>query len=277
MESICVKLKQREKDKYRKLLSVDDSLYSFLPIDEHSVLPYSPGSLLEDGEWFCISDASKKGYSIDIISTEFDSVDFRNLERKEFKKIDFLFAMSENYIFFQNVSKSKLISKRSILALGEEFRYQSECCEIVINDNPDAIYNKITDTLFFKRLESITSIFKGIDQIYREATEEETTQFLNNDFINLKNGYSSLSVKTPNRKRIALAMQTLNKLSDGDKENIFSYIGDYCPELKVSENSFDIGSEDDMKKLLFGIEQRFYTTPVGGEKRIANSIITLRG
>ena len=31
----------------------------------------------------------------------------------------------------------------------------------------------------------------------------------------------------------------------------------------------------DMKKLLFGIEQRFYTTPVGGEKRIANSVILL--
>ena len=30
-----------------------------------------------------------------------------------------------------------------------------------------------------------------------------------------------------------------------------------------------------MKKLLFGIEQRFYTTPVGGEKRIANSVILL--
>ena len=30
-----------------------------------------------------------------------------------------------------------------------------------------------------------------------------------------------------------------------------------------------------MKKLLFGIEQRFYTTPVGGEKRIANSVIPL--
>lgn len=50
-------------------------------------------------------------------------------------------------------------------------------------------------------------------------------------------------------------------------------IGDYCPELKVAENSFEIGTEGDMKKLLFEIEQRFYTTPVGREKRIANSVI----
>ena len=68
-------------------------------------------------------------------------------------------------------------------------------------------------------------------------------------------------------------MKTLNELNEDDRKNIFSYIGDYCPELQIAESSFEIGSEDDMKKLLFGIEQRFYTTLVGGEKRIANSII----
>lgn len=68
-------------------------------------------------------------------------------------------------------------------------------------------------------------------------------------------------------------MKTLSELNENDRKNIFAYIGDYCPELQSSENSFEIGTEDDMKKLLFGIEQRFYTTPVGGEKRIANSVI----
>lgn len=275
MEYVCAKLKQREKEKYRKILSLNDSLYSFPLIDTESVITYKPGVLLEDGEWFCIHQASKEAYSIDLISTEYESVDLQALERKDFKRIDFLFVISDTYITFQKVSKSKLISKRCILALGEQFQYQSEINEIVINDIPDAIYNKQTDTLYFRRLESITSIFKGIDQIYREATEEETSQFLKNDFINLKNGYSSSNVKTPNRKRIALAMKTLDELTEVDRRNIFSYIGDYCPELKVSEDSFDISNEEDMKKLLFGIEQRFYTTPVGGEKRIANSVIPL--
>ena len=36
--------------------------------------------------------------------------------------------------------------------------------------------------------------------------------------------------------------------------------------MKVSENSFEVGSENELKMLLYGIEQRFYTTPVGGEK-----------
>ena len=114
--------------------------------------------------------------------------------------------------------------------------------------------------------------------LYREATKEETESFLANDFISLKDGYSSNKVKTANRKRIALAVKTLSELDEPDRKNIFKYIGDYCPELKVSENdenAFEIGSENELKMLLYGIEQRFYTTPVGGEKRLANSVITL--
>jgi hypothetical protein len=41
----------------------------------------------------------------------------------------------------------------------------------------------------------------------------------------------------------------------------------------VTDTSFEVGTEDELKMLLYGIEQRFYTTIVGGEKRIANSVV----
>ena len=37
----------------------------------------------------------------------------------------------------------------------------------------------------------------------------------------------------------------------------------------------DIGSEENLKQLMYGIEQRYYTTPIGNEKRLANSITTI--
>lgn len=57
--------------------------------------------------------------------------------------------------------------------------------------------------------------------LYREATQEETDSFLANDFITLKNDYSSSKVKTANRKRIALAAKTLSELNESDRKNIF--------------------------------------------------------
>lgn len=276
MKNICVKLKQRGGDKYRKMLSSEEDIFPVFDPESVSSSPYSPGALLDDGEWFYICEASKQEYSIDLFSKDYTTVDFEELAREDFEKIDYLFVIAERFLFFQNISKSRLVSKKCIFHFGEEYKYKSDCNEITINTLPDAIYDKDTDILYFHRLESITSIFRGIDLLYREATQEETELFLNSDFICLKDGYSASQVKTANRKRIALAAKTLSELNEGDRKNIFSYIGEYCPDLRISDDAFEVGSEDELKMLLYGIEQRFYTTPIGGEKRLANSVIALK-
>lgn len=46
--------------------------------------------------------------------------------------------------------------------------------------------------------------------------------------------------------------------------------------MRTENNAFLVGSKDEFKMVLFGIEQRFYTTPVGDEKRIANSVILMK-
>ena len=276
MNTVFVKLRMREhSNKYRKMLSTEETL--FLPVSELVVssTEYTPGALLEDGEWFKIENVSQKSYTIDIISSGFETVDFDSLSKSDFKKIDFMFVKNGTITYFQNISKSKLVSKKKIGSLGETFQYQSDCDEIVVNDYPDAIHCGDTDILYFRKLEPIVGIFKGIADLYREATDGETEEFLQNDFIALKDDYRTSNVKTANRKRIALAMQTLSALSPEEKANIFTYIGEYCPELKTENNAFFVGNEDDLKLVLFGIEQRFYTTPVGGEKRIANSVIAM--
>ena len=275
MKNICVKLSQRENNKYRKMLSSTDDIFPTFDPENTSTLPYTPGATLQDGDWFYITNAKEKNYSIDLFSETFTTADFESITFAEFDKIDYLFVFDERFIFFQNVSKSKLVSQKRIIRFGEKFTYNPDSSEIVIRDLPDAIYDKTTDSLYFRRLESITSIFRGIDMLYREATQEEIDSFLANDFISLKEDYSGNKVKTANRKRIALAAKTLSELDESDRNHIFRYIGDYCPNLQVSENAFEVGSENELKMLLYGIEQRFYTTPVGGEKRLANSVITL--
>lgn len=278
MANICAKLKQRNnKNKYRKIVSTDKYIYSndIIKITSLTSTKYIAGAALEDGEWFFIENMSKQEYSIDLIKENYNSIDFDSISKSEFENIDFIFIKIDDLICFQNIYKTKLVSKKCVLFLGEDFEYQNERKEIVINDIPDAIYDKTMDVLYFKRLESITKIFKGIDQLYKEATEEETKQFLKNDFIILKNSYNASKVKTANRKRIALAQKTLSKLNNEDINNIFTYIGEYCPKLKVKETAFEIGTEDDLKLLLYGIEQRFYTTTVGCERRIANSVVPL--
>lgn len=275
MSYVFVKLKTKE---FRKIASLDneEAIYPLKQNLFQTEIDFNPGYKLEEDEWFKISDFSKSDYGNsfgNLLNQNFDSVDFGSLTRQEFEKIDFLFTKVGQDIFFQNIPRSQLIKKKMIGCFGEDFKYVAESNQIFIKEFPDAIYDTRSDILYFKKLESITSIFKGIDQLYREATAEETEKFLKSDFISLDGDYETKKVKIPNRKRIALALDILKQLNDNDKRNIFKYIGEYCSNLKKDENSFRIGSENDLKLLLFGIEQRFYTTPVGNEKRIANSVI----
>ena len=81
-------------------------------------------------------------------------------------------------------------------------------------------------------------------------------------------------VTIPNRKRIALVNETLNKLTDDEKIAIYDYTNEYG-QVAYENGKFKIENDDDLKFVLWGIEQRFYTTQIGGEKRVANSIISI--
>lgn len=259
--------------KYRKILS-DKILYA-LPQDLSPYIPYSPSHNLDEDAWFGIEHFSQKSFCLDVLKENFVSTSYDMLKSNEINKLDFLCSVQDgSCYYFQKISKTQLISRKKIY-LGEQFKYSEDSKDIVINDVADAIYIKDMDILYFKKLSSITGIFKGIDDLYREATEEETRIFLENEFIQLSDGFDASQVKQANRKRIAMAIDILNGFDHKQKVIVFDTIKDYCPDLVTEKDKFKIVTENDLKLLLYGIDQRFYTTPDGKEKRIANSVIKL--
>jgi len=230
---------------------------------------------MEDDEWFAVTEFSEKEYCIDFLTTRFISTDYNQLARAEYTNVEYLVAYQTGVYCFQKLSSSQIIRKKYFSISDQPDLVDSPI--IVINQVPDAIYVKDDDTLYFKRLPAITTIFKGIYELYKEATQEETEEFLQNDFINLDESFTADSVKKANRKRIAMAQETLKKFKPKEKKQIFSYIREYCADLEFDENdeNFSISNEEDLKKLLYGIEQRYYTTRIGNEKRLANSITTV--
>lgn len=63
-------------------------------------------------------------------------------------------------------------------------------------------------------------------------------------------------------------------MSKQQKKEMFDYIKEYYPTLKLSNGKAQISNEEDLKNILYGLEERFYTTLISREKRIANSITT---
>jgi hypothetical protein len=247
-----------------------------LPVDLSSSNDYDPAYKLEEDEWFSIESFSTQDFCIDFLSKKFVSADYNQLTVEDYGNIEYLCSYQTGTYFFQKISSTQLLRKK-YLALSNAPSLVEDEPLIVIHNYADAIYDKEEDTLYFKSLSAISSIFKGIAILYREATQEETEIFLENDFISLGEDYAADNVKKANRKRIAMAMDTINNFSPRDKKSIFKYIKGYCKNLKFDEkaSSFTIETEEDLKLLLYGIEQRYYTTILGGEKRLANSITTL--
>jgi len=272
MNQLIAKIPGRGEN-YQKILS-NQTLFA-LPEDLSPHISYSPDHNLDDDQWFGIDHFSKEKYCLEMLKNKFDSTDYGSLSKIDCEKIDFLCSYQNgNEYYFQRVPKSQLVNRKT-LRLGDTFQIEENSKIIIINKIPDAVYLKNQDTLYFKELSSITIIFKGIGYLYREATEQETVGFLKETFIQLKDDFSAKNVKTANRRRIAMVVDTLKNLDKKNKDKIFKYIKSYCPDLEYSDAAFTIKSENELKKLLYGIEQRYYTTIVGQEKRLANSIIKI--
>ena len=70
-------------------------------------------------------------------------------------------------------------------------------------------------------------------------------------------------------------------MSEQEQKDILEYIQEYCDDkitLKddCEPKKFCIENDTQLKYLIYGIEQRFFQTLVGKEKRVANSIIPIK-
>lgn len=125
--------------------------------------------------------------------------------------------------------------------------------------------------MYFRKFSDITTIFEGIIELYREATDAEVANFFNLNFVETVN-FSADDVKTENRKRISMVQQEMGEWNESEQQAIIRYIRDYATDIDYDNGKFFIHDEKELRSLLWGLEQRFYTTIVGGKKYIANSV-----
>ncbi|MDY7539166.1 hypothetical protein RGU72_12975 [Undibacterium sp. 5I1] len=276
MDYALAKVKGRLKTPFFKLVS-DLSLFDTIAVNLPNCIQYNPDHNLDEDSWFKVEQFSQQTYCIDLLKKVFDSKDYDDLKKAQFIKIAYVFSVQGDDFYFQKISPSLFI-RRKTLVFGEVAEVQEGQDRLVINTQPDAVYFKASDTLIFRNLATISSIFTGIDELYKEATNAEVKQFLEESFIELTADYNEEKVSKPNRKRIALAAATLATMSDQEKSNMHTYVESYCGgKLKFDDKAskFEISNDEELKFLLYGIEQRFYTTPFGKEKRLANSVVAL--
>lgn len=234
-------------------------------VEYSSVLENTSGE-----EWFFIENYSQQKYAIKDLPQESTSLNY--ISKINFTKISFIVSSVEgNYLCFQKVTKQQIIKKKAISFSNDRPELKEEP-NLFIQQEPHAVYEKDTDRLYFKNIKSLFTLFKGIEELYRMASEEEVKKFLNNPLIKLDNNFNSSLVKNSNRYRIALIENnTLVKITNNRKKFI-RYVAEYSAEMKCMEDQIIISSDQELKILLYGINERYFTTPFTREKFAARTI-----
>ena len=268
MNHLFAHVKSRNSGELFKVIS-DESVFSPMILTDIDLVEYSPDHSIDQDSWFVINDFREKEFCLDFLRDNFDSKDFNSIDKEKFSGIDFIISLQDDVFYFQRITKAMFL-ERKIICFGDCVAVQSSDRRLMLKEFPDAVYFPLQDQLIFRDLSCVSGIFKGIDVLFREATDEEVSKFLSEPFISLNDGYCVRSVSTLNRKRISGVCD--------ERKGIVSYIKECAGSDLVYDDTsgkFLISKEAHLKNLLYGIQQRFYTTIFGGERRLANSIRTL--
>ncbi len=263
---------------YRTILTkVNKDIYN-IELKEIESIKYDSNTILSDNEWFFIEEFTKQNYCLEILKNNFSTAGYNDLEKNCIKELHYILIENEknNCVYIQKITKSTIIKQKMISLESKKYKLLESEPLLVFKDYPDAILDIKENKFYFRNLSILTSIFNGIDELFREATDEEMNIFLKNDFIKLDNEkYTKNDIKSSNRKRILLVNGILNNLTEKKKKKLLNYTSKYCKKLPYDNGKFKISDEQQLKELLYGLQERYYTTEIGGEKRIANSIISI--
>lgn len=270
MDFLFVKTKGRQ-GTFRKVLS-DQTVYHDIP-EFDDKRPYNDELNLRDGQWFVLEQFRQRDYAPALVKEDFNSAAWSQIGREDYDKIDYIVSAQNdgNLLIFQNVTTRLIYKRQSLLSLDEQPSLIQKDHTLVINTSADAYYVRDTDSLYFKRLLSITSIFSGINELYNEATDAEVDTLFRLSMLHVDPDFTRDKVKTANRRKIKEALDMYNNYTPEQKTQLPTYIQRYCADLLYDERErkFEISNERTLSLLLNGLCQRYYTTEISNEKKVA--------
>jgi hypothetical protein len=264
MQFVLAKLKDKSEKIYR-VADLDNNISYDIPDTTHE---YDSKYKLDINEWFQVSNI-KGRFSNKILENPRSTTDYNQIQEADYKKISWIAIANDKYVYFQKVTATQYMKKGG-LSFRKSPKIIIDPLIVPFKNYTDAIYDIEKDILYFKNLSSIKSIFKNIESLYRNATENEIEELITGYDIEF---IGKMSINSIGVQCIKLcAMITDNPDGTLNKDEVLIYYKEYISDIPYENGKFKISTQKQLKHLLYAIDERYYTTEKSGEKRLANSI-----
>ena len=102
-------------NKIWRIMSDEQDFYKIPDLD--LVSDYSPDYQLEEGEWYRLDKFKSLHFTCRVIDTSFSMLDYLQLEKKNYNKINYLACQQGDYCIFQRCYPSQIIKKKYLRKL----------------------------------------------------------------------------------------------------------------------------------------------------------------
>lgn len=242
--------------------------------DNYSQIKFCPGYNLESDQVFYIENFSEFIDKKELIELDGGTtVNQESLGNEELGKIKLLIYENNGEEYFQRVYNNKYLNRKTYLKIFKNgMELKEEPLGIQINETPDVMYVKNEDRLYFRDFIKAHKIFEKLDELYREATNEEIKKFFSISYI--KSNISEIDDISVNRRRkIALAKDRIENFEE-EKDKIISYGKKYESDI-LQDGKFCVNCPKDLDILLDVLLERYYTGEFSDKVMKSNSSIIL--
>lgn len=270
-------LYSRNNRKFHKVLSGQNCPDFYTSTDPTQLIkfPYSSTGNLSVNEWYEVDLSILANVSDPLEKLNRQaSTSLPTISRIQYKDILYIVfkKSNEDYFYLQRTLPSAKVYGKQLVS----FSSQPDLLEqpiVIVAEVPDAIYEISTRKLIFKKLDYLESIFTGLNSLYRTATTAEVTQFFQlGGVLAVDPSYTVDKVGIPNRKNIAKALDMYNGYNSQVQQNLYTYIQTIGLPTDAS-GKYTITDEESLKKFIYAVQERFYTTQASTEKRLAQAYV----
>lgn len=255
---------------YKNILNQQNNIIDDFDVTAIEAIDFTPGYKPDEDEWFRIANFSQSDFHIPECNANYSTASLNQIANADYQRIAAIGIIQNGQKQFQRITPSLFVARKTILDYSGAPQIVEHRNQIEIRSESDAIYISGSDTLYFKTIGKIKLIFPGIEELHREATQDEVDAFIANEFIAL-DGVEANAIGALNRKRIADIGAKYNGLTQAKKNLLIAYAREKAG-VDIENDAFKVQSETDLKKVLYAMDQRYYYADIYEENRVASSV-----